>query len=215
MKKVYLTFTIICLISLESVQAQLEKGKIMVGVASTLNKQIYNSELAMFGFTSNQYSSSSGEVYDPSKITTFSVIPSAGYFIIDNLATGLNLFLSYNKDKTGNYFYNVTNFQICAVPYLRYYYPLEKLYPFVELNGGLGINRLKTETSSYDNQVKWGVTMFGGGVGVALPVVERVTLDVMAFYSNVIYKRDLQGETSKEIYGSFGVKLGFMVYLGL
>ena len=216
MKKIFLFFLIIIPVLSGNLQAQLEKGRIMTGLASTLNKEIYNSDLANAGFSTSRYKSPTGEENEPNKITGFNLIPSAGYFIINNLAAGLNLYFSYNKDKSGESDFARTDFQVCAVPFIRYYYPLGKIYPFAELSAGLGKRTSKTESTNSDNKTSWGVNILGGGAGVALPLGDRVTFDVIAGYSRVSLKGEPQENvTTRDIYGSFGVKMGFMVYFEL
>jgi outer membrane protein W len=202
---------------MSSIQAQLSKGRIMVSISSTLNKEISGSDLAGLGYTVNQYSSPTGAEYESDKIFGFNLIPSAAYFIIDNLAAGLNFTIAYNKNKEGDYVNNVTDFQLCAVPFARYYYPLEKFYPFIEVNGGIGIKKYIQESSNFKNTYNWGVTQFGGGAGIALPLGERITLDVMAAYSRLAYKRKVEDPSNEytNIYGTFGIKLGFTAFFSL
>ena len=216
MKKISLFIAIVCLALSASVHAQFEKGNIMTGLASTLNKEIYNSDIINLGFSSSKSTSPTGAESEADKSYGLNLIPTAGYFIIDNLAAGLNLFLAYNKQKPSEANYSAFDFQICAVPFVRYYYPLGNIYPFAELSAGLGTKTRKVEYPNSDNKTTYGATLFGGGAGVALPLGSRVTLDVMAGYSRVCYKREAQEDVEiKDIYGSVGVKMGFMVYFAL
>ncbi len=55
MRKIFLLITAICLLSFNAVQAQLEKGKIMTGVASTISLGgAWGSELMSLGFISSE-----------------------------------------------------------------------------------------------------------------------------------------------------------------
>jgi len=66
------------------------------------------------------------------------------------------------------------------------------------------------------NKYTRAVTSFGGGAGVALPVGSKVTFDIMAGYSWISFKREVQEDVIvKDIRGSFGIKVGFMVYFEL
>ncbi len=217
MKKIFISFMILGLIPIATVQAQLEKGRILIGVTSTLNKELCGSDLANLGYSVSKIISSTGDENDADKRFGFNIIPSAGYFLIDNLAAGINFTVSYDRYKSEQMVYNTTDVQLCAVPFVRYYYPLEKLYPFAELSGGIGKRSYTQENSSSENTDKWGVTQLGGGVGVALPLGEKITFDVMAGYNRLTYKikdEDPDNEYTT-IYGSFGLKVGFTAYLNL
>ena len=54
---------------------------------------------------------------------------------------------------------------IAAGPFVRYYYPLEKIYPFVEVNVAFGSLTDKEVYEEDEDTEKYGLTIFGGGVG--------------------------------------------------
>jgi len=197
--------------------AQMGKGRIMTGMASSLNRENFDSDFANLSFTGTTSVSSTGEETEGEKATGFNLIPSAGYFIIDNLAAGLNLLVSYNKyDLGGSLDQKNTHLHLSAVPFIRYYYPAGKIYPFAEVSAGIGTSMQKSVTTNGENKYTWAVTSFGGGAGVALPVGSKVTFDIMAGYSWISFKREAQQDVIvKDIYGSFGLKMGFMVYFEL
>ncbi len=197
--------------------AQMEKGRIMTGMASSLNRENFDSDFANLSFSGSKSVSPSGDETEGTKTTGFNLIPSAGYFIIDNLAAGLNLLVSYNKyDLGGSLEQKNTHLHLSAVPFVRYYYPVGKICPFAEVSAGIGTSMQKSVTTHGENKYTWAVTSFGGGAGVALPVGSRVTFDIMAGYSWICYKREVQEDVIvKDMRGSFGLKMGFMVYFEL
>jgi len=197
--------------------AQMEKGRIMTGMASSLNRENFDSDFANLSFSGSKSVSPSGDETEGTKTTGFNLIPSAGYFIIDNLAAGLNLLVSYNKyDLGGSLEQKNTHLHLSAVPFVRYYYPVGKICPFAEVSAGIGTSMQKSVTTHGENKYTWAVTSFGGGAGVALPVGSRVTFDIMAGYSWICYKREVQEDVIvKDMRGSFGLKMVFMVYFEL
>ncbi|MBN2863822.1 MAG: outer membrane beta-barrel protein [Bacteroidales bacterium] len=205
MKKLSFLIVIVCLITGQSVNAQFEKGKIMAGVTSAISSGCgdYGTSLLSFGVMTIKYKSSSGESSEGDKGFVFNLMPRVGYFIIDNLVVGADLLVGYYsmKDDEGDKWTETT---LGIGPFVRYYYPLEKIYPFVEANLAFGTFREKED--SYD--WKEGLFMYGFGVGASLPLGEKVMLDSMLGYGSQTYKDE---DDFKYIYGNFGLRVGFIV----
>jgi hypothetical protein len=188
----------------------------MIGVASTLNLGGYGSDMMSLGYSTSRYKSSSGDESDPYKSLCFNFMPKAGYFIIDNLGAGLNIIVSTSSEKDeadgDKYIDNL----LAVGPWVRYYFALEKFYPFAEINFGIGSQKSSWEYDSSSDEEKYGVIMFGGGIGAAMPVSERITFDIMAGYSSVNLKEMDQGgeETYMEVIGTIGITMGFVIYFG-
>jgi hypothetical protein len=195
----------------------MEKGKILVGISSALlNIRSESADLMSLGFSSSKYKSSTGETSDPYRAVAFNLMPKAGYFVRDNLAVGLNIIVNIyseiDKSDDDKYADNLLGIG----PWARYYYPLEKCYPFAEVNLGVASEKEKWEYGSSSDDEKHGLFMFGGGIGAAMPLSDRVTFDFMAGYNSVILKEKDQGSevSYKEIHGTLGIILGFVVYFG-
>jgi outer membrane protein len=215
MKKLCLLIPLICLLSVDAVQAQLEQGNVMVGVASTLNLDIGGSDFMSIGFSSTKYKSGN-YTSDPIKSACFNFMPKAGYFIMDNLAAGINLYVSTSseKDTDGD---KDTETMLGIGPWARYYYPLDNIYPFVEVSVGVGSTKYAYDYGNGQQEEKYSAFLAGAGVGAAIPVGDNVTFDIMAGYMSVTAKEKDGGSESdyKEITGTFGITMGFMVYFGL
>jgi hypothetical protein len=101
---------------------------------------------------------------------------------------------------------------IGAGPFVRYYYPLEKVYPFGEVEAIFG-----SEKSAYnDNDYKSSFVFIGAYLGAAVPLGEKVTFDVEAGYSHITYTHKGAGVEDldhKDITGGIVIKMGFSVYL--
>ena len=215
MKKVLLLIPFLYYLSFGAAQAQLDKGNIMVGVASTLNLGGYGSDLMSLGFSSSKYKTDNYES-DPYKSVCFNLMPKGGYFIMDNLAAGLNIFMSISSEKDSGDDDKDTESLLGLGPWARYYYPLEKIYPFVELNVGIGSTKFTWDYGSGSEVEKYSAFIFGGGIGAAIPVGDMVSFDVMAGYSSVTSKeKDSESEMNyKEVVGTVGITMGFTVYFG-
>jgi len=213
MKKITLLIAVFCLIASSAIAqpAQLEKGSIMLGVTSTMALGgCWGSDLGGFGFSTHKYKS--GSTTETSyKTTSWNLLPKAGYFVIDNLVVGLELMVSGYMDKDVDDGDKDGESQFGIGPFVRYYYPLDKIYPFAEIEAMFGSYK---ETWMEDVH-KEGLVMFGGGIGVAVPIGDKITIDALAGYSHVSWteKDAVEGATDEYLSGGFGLKLGFSIYL--
>jgi hypothetical protein len=215
MKKITFLLAAFCLIASSAIAqpAQLAKGNIMLGVTSTMSLGgCWGSDLGGFGFSTHKYNY--GTTTETSyKKTSWNLLPKAGYFVMDNLVAGLELMVSgYMKkdvddgDKDGESQFGIG-------PFVRYYYPLKKVYPFAEVEAMFGSYKETWAADVY----KEGLVLFGGGIGVAVPLGDKITFDAVASYSHVSWKEKdvVEGEAYTYISGGFGIKLGFSIYLPL
>lgn len=162
MKKALLT--LFAAITVFAASAQIEQGTILVGASSSA------------GFTS--YNEDAGDYSE------FNINLKGGYFVIDNLALGLNL--GYQKVDEES----ATTFGLFG----RYY-----------VNGkifaGLGFNSTKVDFGDFD----FSVTTIPVEVGYAAFINDVVAIEPALNYS--IYGGDGEG-------ASFGLSIGISVYLG-
>ncbi len=215
MKKNLLLVAVLCILTYPVLNGQLSQGNVLVGLSSSISffgesGPMFGPDLASFGFSTYK---EDGDV--ESKMSFFNLQPKAGYFVMDNLAVGLNIFFSTYKykdpDESSNY-YGVT--AIGAGPFARYYFPQEKFYPFVELSSIFGTSKYKESwgDGEYDYDYKYSLMGFGAGVGLAMPLGDRVTFDAMLGYSTFTAKEKDEDDDDKETTGTIGLKLGFVVF---
>lgn len=172
MKKILLTLLAGCLVFVAS--AQISQGTVLVGGSSNL------------GFTS--FNEDAGD------FSQFNLDVRGGYFVIDNLAFGLNL--SFANRDFGDFGKETdTGFGVFG----RYYFN-GKIF------GGVGFNSLnaKFEDSNGD-EVESTVSVIPIEVGYAAFLNDAVAIEPSLNYS--IYGSDGEG-------ASFGVSVGITVYLG-
>lgn len=133
MKKSLLLTLLIFLVTYSTASSQTEKGKYLVGAASTLDFK--------FSFI------------EPDKELDIYFAPQAGYFVADQLALGVTI-----PGRIRHYFSftNVTtkSVGISLGPFLRYYLgPPKKIMPFIAVGVDYGMGRVKREIYDEDRPV--------------------------------------------------------------
>lgn len=130
--------------------------------------------------------------------TQIAFTPNAGLFVIDDLAIGGNLGLSYSKSGNNKY----TTFNVG--PFARYYFTTESqaVRPVLHANFNFLSTRNKVGSISSTNT---GTNFFVGG-GAAMFISKSVSIDALAGYDRTKYK-DFDGS------GGFAFSVGFQVYL--
>ena len=210
MKKLCLLVTAIFFLSFSVTQAQfgIRKGTIITGMTSTINMGgAWGSELMSIGFLSsnNDY-----------KERIFNVMPSGGYFIIDNLAVIVKgLYSSYAEEsKLSDESYSQRMWGIG--PFTRYYLNLGSI--FVIMEGGVIIARDK-DTYSYTGDDFEDI--YNGMIieilgGVSKQINQVISLDAQLGYSRAAWTpKDGVDEIGKDVCQGLIAKVGFTVYLDL
>jgi len=214
MKKTALFLAAFCLIvSAATAQPpQLAKGKILAGVSSTLALSgSESSDLMGFGFTTVKYKYGSDPAEASYKLTSYNILPRGGYFIIDNLAAGLEVIISGNTEKDVDDSDTYKESTMGVGPFVRYYYPLEKFYPFAEAEFLFGSCK-----DGYEGSVdKYPFIHFGIYLGGSMPLGDMVTFDASVGYIHTQYTwEDVEvSDNVKEIYSGIGIKFGFSIFL--
>lgn len=217
MKKITLLAVCMIISSLSFLNAQTNQGNILMGVSSTLSLAGTGSDLIGIGFASQKYKSDADgfEESESDKTTSINLLPKAGYFVADNLAIGLDLNLAISIQKYGFDDDKYTRRLLSAGPFVRYYVPTSKAKPFIELNSAFGTITQKYEFDTFSEEGKTNVMSLGGGIGIAAPLGDKVTLDVLAGYTSLTVKDKEDNEDNyRTVIGTLGLKIGFTVFLG-
>ena len=215
MKKTLLLLAAFCLLASGTLaQApQLAKGNIMAGVTSSLSVGgSQDSQVFGIAFGTEKWGYGSDTPEAEYKFTSYNFLPRGGYFIIDNLVAGLEVVLTgyTEKDVDDEDTYKESTMGIG--PFVRYYYPLKKFYPFAEAEALFGVCKA---TWNDEEEYKDNMTMLAIYLGAALPLGEKVTIDASAGYMHASYKYDATGEYEggTDIISGFGIKIGFSIFL--
>ena len=213
MKKSLFLISVVCILGISTLNAQIEKGKILFGLSTSSNNlySMYSGGSANFfhlGFSTLKTKSDIGDG-NSEKVRTFNFSPRFGYFITKNLAAGLDLNYSLLSMGTGSSKETISMFGIG--PFIRYYMPLKKVDPFVEVEGSFGSSGDKY----VENNSKSSVNSFLGGVGIAIPVGDKFAFDLMGGYVTTTMKdKENNPNNARTILGTVAFKVGFHLYLG-
>lgn len=220
MKKIIFLLMVMCLTITINMQAQTDKGTVLLGVSTRTGLSLFNTtgcsaDIMSLGFSTAKYKSDSYSDDDPEKITSLNLSPRIGYFLADNFVFGADLNLGYMKSSTKGSDDKSSTTLFAAGPFARYYIPSGKIYTFLEASAVFGSETEKDNYGSDDHSTfKIGVTNYGGGVGLAIPIGNKATFDTMVGYNSLIFKnKDDDSDNAKYVIGTFGFKFGFHFYL--
>lgn len=165
-------FSLLCLGFVAVTHAQTDKGDWMVGGNFALNTAKNNTEIALS--------------------------PSAGIFVVPNLALGANVTLAYAKEGT------VKSTRFGVGPFARYCFTSNSsVRPL--LQSSIGFLSKTTKVSGQPSSSNNGINYFLGG-GAAIFLNDQVSIDGLMGYDHTKYN-SLDGS------GGFALKIGFQVYL--
>jgi len=171
MKKIL--FALAFFTGISAVNAQTQKNDWMIGGNFRLNTSDNNTQIA---FT-----------------------PNAGLFVINNLAVGGNISLSYSKSGNNKF----TSFGIG--PFVRYYFTTETQAVRPMLHGSFNYLSTKNKIGNNASSTNTGSNFFIGG-GAAIFISKNVSIDALMGYDRTKYS-DFDGS------GGFAFNIGFQVYL--
>jgi hypothetical protein len=214
MKKVFFLITVLCFFALSAAEAQINRGRIILGVSTSLSYVNYGSDLMSLGFTTFRQKGSSSDPAYSDKITTFNFLPKFGYLVVNNLAIGLDGCISSASQKLApDNRFSITT--IALGPFVRYYIPGKKVIPFFEINSEFGSIKNKNVYQNNTSTSKTSLSSIGAGAGIAVKLGEKVTFDMMADYNSVTEKaKEYNPNNDKTVQGTLGVKFGFVILLG-
>jgi hypothetical protein len=149
-----------------------------------------------------------------SKRFSLNLSPKFGYFVANNLAVGIDFGIVTSKYESGDGDYKQSYNQFTAGPFLRYYVPTEKVLPYAEVSYGIGSSKHKTDNIDVEHETKYFNQQYGFGIGLGVPLGEKVTFDSQIGYHSFMYKAKEDNEDNRRsIFGVFGLKLGVTILL--
>jgi len=207
MKKTSFLTIGLLVISIGLLNAQTNQGKLIVSLSS---------DIFGLGYTTSKTKSDTDGSEEASKSFNVNLSPKIGYFLIDNLAIGLDLGVGLQTGKTGTDNDKFTLISMGAGPFVRYYIPTSKILPFFELDGSYTYSTYSwMNTNSGDSKTNIGTLNYGGGIGLAAPLGERVMADILAGYHSFTYKdRENNVDNERTVMGTLGLSIGFTLFLG-
>jgi len=153
-----------------------------------------------------------GQTYDGAKVSTFSVTPSVGYFVIDKLAVGIdlgftNLTTKEDGDKT-----TISSFSV--MPTATYYFAnSSKLVPFLGAGIGYASNKTKetfagTSTEYTADGLAWKVKG-----GVTYMATQSFGINLGVSFDQFANKETYFATEYKNTVNTFGVNVGFSYFI--
>jgi len=194
MKKLFL---LILIVSNTTIYSQTEKGKIVISGGTGVQFISSNLKYLYEGVTEEKL-----------KTNSFTLLPSVGYFIIDNLAIGLagNITSTSNKYDDGD---KAVSTSILLFPVAIYYIPVDgDIKPIVQV--GAGIASMTQKYTDEDKNSAFGFG-FNFGAGIAYFVKENIALNIGLSYTLASLK-DVDDENGKIKEGNLGANLGFSIF---
>lgn len=223
MKRKLILIAALGILPVLSLFAQTDKGKVLLGISSRysllpLGEGLSYPDMMTLGYSTIKYKSDAAgeEESESTKFTCFNFTPKAGYFVIDHLALGLdvNIGMSSMKESYDSYDHKSTGSLLSAGPFVRYYFPVEKVLPYIEAGASLGAAKSTYESDNGDDEYKNSVNSFMGGAGIAALLGDKVSLDFMVGYISMTMKdKEDNPDNERTIIGTLGLKFGVVVFL--
>lgn len=221
MKSITFLVAILITINVGLLHAQTTQGKVLIGVSSNMSLIGTGSELMSFGYSNVKRKSDANGFREPEpdKTISFNLLPRVGYFVADNFAVGIDLNMALTTTTDGENDNKYSQRLLSVGPFVRYYIPTGSVLPFFELSGSFGGLNSKYDYSDNtfweDDEFKSRIMSFGGGVGLAAPLGDRVMFDVLAGYNSLTIKDSEDNDDNvRTIFGTLGLKLGITILLG-
>ena len=195
MKKLLL-MAAVAVFGLTSINAQTEQGNWMISGSTSIS----------FASTNATSEYDGEELEGDLKTSLLSVTPNVGYFVIDNLAIGLDLSFTSTKFDDGDS--DVTTSSFAAVPGGTYYFEAgDNLKPFL----GVGAGIISTSSGDEDYLKSSGLAIRAKG-GIAYFINDAIAIEFSVQYMNTSQKNK-EDEDYKVKNNSIGVGLGFSLFL--
>lgn len=204
MKKIFaITISAFAMCASLQTSAQTDKGNFLV--AGTCDLQALSS--------SKNWTDSD----ENGKSFKLNITPTAGYFVVNDLAVGGKLaFYYFSDDVEHNEFeFTYTSSSVALSPFVRYYFGSNKIRPFIELSAGYG--KQKSEfiyENSNDNQGYSGdfkTAQLTGGFDLFLN--DKVAIDLGLGYSYYSYKPN--DKTRNDLNNYSEIKMGLKSNVGI
>lgn len=193
-----------------AMNAQTEKGSWVIGGSTTLGFNSLN--------TTYKYQ---GQSTDGPKVSTITITPSVGYFVIDKLAIGLDLgFTSITTKEeevymNTTYTYKNTISTFSVLPTATYYFKSgSNVLPYLGVGIGYSSSKTKDSSSASSNTSEESIGGFAWKAkgGVTFLLSPSIGLDLglsyMANYGKLDSNQDVKVNT-----GTLGVNAGISVFL--
>jgi outer membrane protein len=192
------------------VNGQTEKGKILLVCETKLNFTSLNSK----------WKSDDGNGED-GKTSNLEFSPQLGFFVIDNLALGIELPINYSSEKNenDNKFHSTS---VAFAPFIRYYFGTNNIKPYLHSGIGFGYQKmgydLNASYSDYNmnpsQDFKSTISLYEFGGGLAIFLNEKTSLDIeIGYASGSIKPKKDNNNNYRSITSGIGLGIGFAIII--
>lgn len=211
--KIFLIISFLFSTNTQFLFSQTERKKILVGITSTIT----NTGLPRFGFQTEKRKGDGFES-DTEKTLNLNLSPKVGFFLFDKWAFGVEGNFSFLSKKNDSVFGDdITGTFFLAGPFVRYYLGQNNVRPFAEVGALLGKGKFKfddPDPNGFDRTLNSNHFSYGGGVGIATLLGNKVSIDTILAYNSFIDKStDDNPDNERTITSGIYIKLGFSLYL--
>ncbi|PKP49647.1 MAG: hypothetical protein CVT94_04415 [Bacteroidetes bacterium HGW-Bacteroidetes-11] len=223
MKRKLILIVLFGLVPFLTIFAQTDQGKVLLGISTRYSISPYeigisSADIMTIGFSTIKFKSdaSSEDESESLKFNCINLIPKVGYFVINNLALGLdvNIGMSSIKETYDEGESKSTSSVLTAGPFVRYYFPLGKAFPFIEAGASLGSMKSKYEYDSETDEYVSSLNSITGGVGIAALLNDKVSFDFLVGYlSTTLKDKEDNPNNERMVIGTLGFKFGVVLFL--
>lgn len=160
-----------------------------------------------------------GQSQDGPKISSFSITPSVGYFVIDGLAVGIDL--GFNSETNKSNGDKITQTRFSVMPTATYYFNTgSKFFPFV--GAGIGYATSKTKYSLqgtiidpilFSGSAKEDGLTWKAKAGVTYMATPSLGVNVGLGFDQYYTKNTVLNTEIKTTRNNFGVNVGFSYFI--
>jgi opacity protein-like surface antigen len=219
MKRTWFFVLVLSLVPVSVLDAQTNQGQWMLGISSRFSLNPLEIGVAMpdmmtIGYSTIKVKSDDNSDPEAIKFTCVNLQPKFGYFVIDNLAVGLDVQFGMSSLKSPDDDKD-NGTVIGAGPFVRYYFPSGKILPYVEGGATFGSMKTKYEYSGDTEEYKSGLNTWNLGAGITKSISEKAALDFMLGYLSTTMKdKEDNDNNARTVIGTIGFKFGIVVFLG-
>ncbi|AZA55062.1 outer membrane beta-barrel protein [Chryseobacterium sp. G0201] len=172
------------------------------------------------GFNSiNTNTKVNGTKYDETKVSSFSVTPSVGYFVINGLAVGIDL--GFNSTTTKQDQDKVTISSFSVMPTATYYFQTgSKFIPFLGVGIGYSTNKIKYNINGgvvdpllFQTETTTDGLAWKAKGGVTYMATQSLGINLGVGFDQFYNKETYSGIDYKTTRSTFGVNVGFSYFI--
>lgn len=181
--------------------AQTEKGSWVIGGSTNLG----------FNSVTTKYSVENESETSPAT-NTFSFTPTVGYFVMDNLAVGIDLGLLNVSTKDDDYKETSNTFSV--MPTGTYYFKATpSLRPYVGAGVGYATTKYTEKFANISESEDYDGLAWKAKGGFVYLLNQNIGIDLGLGYSQFTNKETVSDIDYKTTAGTFGVNVGFSLFL--